>query len=104
MVAHKIKLYKYYFKQLEKPIVMEATSRQEADHFLTLFNERVGSTITIHDIIDLRVETLIVGESSKIKNGKKHIWVGTDQTRDGWMEEEQYLQIVINYKKQKYES
>lgn len=104
MVAHKIKLYKYYFKQLEKPIVMEATSRQEADQFLMLFNEKIGGKITMHDIIDLRVETLVVGESSKIKNGKKLIWVGTDQTRDGWMDEAEYIEIVINNKKQRYES
>lgn len=104
MVAHKIKLYKYYFKQLEKPIVMEATSRKEADHFLRLFNQKIGNKMTVHDIIDLRVETLIVGESSKIKNGKKLIWVGTDNTKNGWMDEEKYLEIVINNKKQRHEN
>lgn len=100
MVAHKIKLYKYYFVHLEKPVVMEATCRQEADHYLRLLNERTGGQITIHDMKDLRVETLIVGESSKIKNGKKHIWVGTDYTKDGWMNEDEYLEIVIKNKKQ----
>jgi len=100
MVAHKIKLYKYYFRQLEKPIVMEATSRQEADNFLRIFNQKIGGKMRITDLLDLRVETLVVGESSKIKNGKKHIWVGTDYSQDGWMEEEKFLKIVINRKKQ----
>lgn len=100
-VAHKIKLYKYYFKQLEKPIVMEAENRQQADHFLRLFNEKIGGKITVNDIVDLRVETLVVGESSKIKNGKKMIWVGQEHSKDGWMDEDEYIEIVINNKKQR---
>lgn len=102
MVAHKIKLYKYYFVQLEKPIVMEANSRQEADCFLRLFNEKIGGKMSINDMIDLRVETLIVGESSKIKKGEKFIWVGTNFSEDGWMLEQDYLKIVIKNKKKQY--
>lgn len=102
MVAHKIKLYKYYFVQLEKPIVMEANSRQEADYFLRLFNEKIGGKMSINDMIDLRVETLIVGESSKIKKGEKFIWVGTNFSEDGWMLEQDYLKIVIKNKKKQY--
>lgn len=102
MVAHKIKLYKYYFRQLEKPIVMEAYSRQQADDFLRLFNEKIGGKMSINDMLDLRVETLVVGESSKIKKGEKYIWVGTDFTNDGWMLEDEYLEIVIKNKKQQY--
>lgn len=100
MVAHKIKLYKYYFLNADKPIVMEAESRSMADSMLVEFNRIIGNKISVHDIIDLRVETLIVGESSKIKKGIKHIWVGKENSKDGWMIEEEYLNIVIKNKKQ----
>jgi hypothetical protein len=103
-MKHNIKLYKYYFKQLEKPLVMEAESRKLADEMLMSFNDRIGGGMDISDLIDVRIETLIVGESSKIKNKKKHIWVGTDNTRDGWMELDEYLQIVIKNKKQQNEN
>lgn len=100
MVAHKIKLYKYYFFNLDKPIVMEAESRIMADNMLVEFNRRIGGKISITDIIDLRIETLIVGESSKIKNKQKYIWVGKQNSKDGWMTEIEYLKIVIKNKKQ----
>jgi hypothetical protein len=103
MQKDKIKLYKYFFKQTDKPIVMEAKSRQEADHFLRLLNERTGGNMTVHDILDLRVETLVIGESKKIKKGKTLIWVGKENTKDGWMDKEEYLKIVINNKKQRNE-
>lgn len=97
---NKIRLYKYYFNQLEKPIVMEAESRSMADEMLIALNQRIGNKMDIKDLIDLRVESLVVGESSKIKNKKKHIWVGKDHTKDGWMLEDEFLKIVINNKKQ----
>ena len=95
-----IKLYKYYFNQLDKPLVMEAESRQMADSMLISLNQRVGGVMHIKDLYDLRVESLIVGTSSKIKNKKKHIWVGVNHTIDGWLEESEYKKVVNNNKKQ----
>jgi hypothetical protein len=79
---------------------MEAESREIADKMLVSFNHKVGGNLSISNITDVRVQTLIVGESSKIKGGKKHIWVGQNYSNDGWMEEKKYLEIVINNKKQ----
>ncbi len=95
-----IKLYKYFINNIEKPIVMEAESRKLADQMLVSLNNKVGGNLTINNVVDVRVQTLVVGESSKIKGGKKHIWVGKDYSSDGWMEESKYLKIVINNKKQ----
>lgn len=97
---HSIKLYKYYLNNTEKPIVMEAESRKKADQMLVELNHRVKGNLMVEDIVDVRVETLIVGESSKIKNGKKHIWVGTEHAKNGWLEIDEYLKIVIRNKKQ----
>jgi hypothetical protein len=95
-----IKRYKYYFYQLEKPLIMEAESRQVADGMLISLNQNVGGVMDIKDLYDLRVESLIIGTSFKIKNKKNHIWVGINHTKDGWIEEAEYLKIVNNDKKQ----
>lgn len=87
-------LYKFFFKQLEKPIVMEAESRNQAIEMLQAFNNKIGNTMKQSDIEDMRVETLVVGESSKIKNKQTHIWVGKDQTQSGWLEQSEFLNIV----------
>jgi hypothetical protein len=79
---------------------MEAESKNQAIEMLQLLNNKIGNKMKQIDIQDLRIETLIVGESSKIKNKKKHIWVGTDQTQNGWMEESDYM-IIVNRNKKK---
>lgn len=99
-MKHNIKLYKYTIKGIENELVMEAKSRKVADQMLMELNERTGNYLTIDLIEDVRVETLVVGESSKIKSGKKMIWVGLDQTNDGWMKLSEYAKIVFNNKKQ----
>jgi len=97
---HNIKRYKYYFHQLDKPIVIEAESRKVADSLLINMNQKMGGWMNIKDLLDLRVETLVIGSSFKIKNKNKLIWVGTKYTSDGWMSEQEYLKIVIKNKKQ----
>ena len=82
---------------------MEAESRSIADGMLISLNHRVGGVMDIKDLYDLRVVSLVIGESSKIKNKKKHIWVGLNHTNDGWLEESEYLKVVNNNKKQQYE-
>ena len=79
---------------------MEAESRSVADGMLISLNQKVGGVMDIKDLYDLRVVSLIVGESFKSKNNKKHIWVGTNHTNDGWIEESEYLKVVSNNKKQ----
>ncbi len=96
----KIKLYKYYVDNIEKPLVMEAPNRTKADEMLIALNNRLGLNLSIKNITDVRIETLILGESSKIKGGEKLIWVGTEYSKDGWINQKDYIQIVNNYKKQ----
>lgn len=99
---HKVKRYKYYFQQFEKPIVIEAISRKKADEILIKLNIKMGNWMNIKDLLDLRIETLVIGVSKKEMNKKKLIWVGTNNSNSGWMDEEEYLKIVIRNKKQYY--
>lgn len=99
---HKVKRYKYYFQQLEKPIVIEAISRKRADEILINLNIKMGNWMNIEDLFDLRIETLVIGVSKKVMNKKNYIWVGLNSAKDGWMLEDEYLKIVIRNKKQSY--
>ena len=99
-MANDIRLYKYYFQNSDKPIVMECRSRKEADSMLIALNEKIGYKFNISNIVDVRVESLVVGESSKIKDKKRHIWVGKKATKTGWISQEEYVKIVYNNKKQ----
>ena len=98
-----LKRYKYYFQQLDKPIVIEAVSRKTADEILINLNIKMGNWMNIKDLLDLRIETLVIGVSKKIINKKNFIWVGTNNSKSGWMEEDEYLKIVIRNKKQSYD-
>ncbi len=99
-MANEIRLYKYYFQNIDKPIVMECSSRKEADNMLIALNQKLGYKFDITNIEDVRVESLIVGESSKIKDKKRQIWVGKKATNSGWISQEEYVKIVYNNKKQ----
>ena len=79
---------------------MEAESRQVADSMLISLNQKVGGVMDIKDLYDIRVESLIFGTSSKIKDKKNHIWVGLNNTLDGWIDEAEYIKVVNNTKKQ----
>ena len=50
---HKVKRYKYYFQQLEKPIVIEAISRKRADEILINLNIKMANWMNIEDLFDL---------------------------------------------------
>ena len=67
---------------------------------LIALNQKLGYKFDITNIEDVRVESLIVGESSKIKDKKRQIWVGKKATNSGWISQEEYVKIVYNNKKQ----
>ena len=99
-MGNEIRLYKYYFQNIDKPIVMECSSRKEADSMLIAFNQKIGYKFNISDIEDVRVESLVVGQSSKIKDKKRQIWVGKNHSKTGWISQEEFAKIVYNKKKQ----
>ncbi len=94
-----IKLYKYLFLGIEKPVTMEARSRSEARALLDIVMPKLP--VEYHDakIVGESVIVPLKGVSSKSVGGKKYIWVGEDKTANGWMEENEYKEIIKKYKK-----
>ena len=89
----KIRFYKYYFIGLEKPVIMEAESKQDADQMLVELKYKSQTPIDIKRLVDVRVETPIVGISTRKRKGIDYVWVGREYTSNGWLEKEEYDRI-----------
>lgn len=89
----KIRFYKYFFRGVEKPVIMEAESRLHADQMMQELKERTQISFSPKDLEDVRVETPIVGISVRKKNGNQFVWVGKEHTQDGWLLKSEYDKI-----------
>ena len=77
-----IKFYRYYFNDQEKPITIEAISKQAANHALeNLMPQLLEKGYNLQNLIDVKVETPIAGVSTKRHQGKSFIW-----STEGWIE------------------
>lgn len=96
----KTKFYKYYFRNLEKPIIMEAEDRNTADQMLVQLSVKSKVRMKTSDLIDIRIETPLFGITTKVRNDIEWVWVGKDKTSDGWLELEEYERIEEMKKQQ----
>ena len=94
-----IRFYKYYFRGMEKPVIMETTDKATADSMLSQLSQKSNTQIDMRRLEDFRVETPIVGISVKKRNGEELVWVGKEFTSDGWLSQEEFDRIE-NLKKQ----
>ena len=72
---------------------MEAESKNDADQMLVELQYKSQTPIDINRLIDVRVETPIIGISKKKRKGVDMVWVGKDFTQDGWIAQEEYDRI-----------
>jgi hypothetical protein len=72
---------------------MEAETRLQADQMMQELKERSKVPISVKDLIDIRVETPIIGISKRKRKGNEYIWVGLEHTQDGWLLQSEYDKI-----------
>jgi len=89
----KTRFYKYYFQGMDKPVIMEAEDRYIAYDMLKQLSHKSQTKIDMNKLEDMRVETPLIGISTKKRNGIDFTWVGKQHTSDGWLESEQYQEI-----------
>ena len=89
----KTRFYKYYFQGMDKPVIMEAEDRYLAYDMLKQLSHKSQTKIDMNKLEDMRVETPLIGISTKKRNGIDFTWVGKQHTSDGWLESEQYQEI-----------
>jgi hypothetical protein len=89
----KIKFYKYFFKGIEKPVIMEAESKDIADNMLAQLGQNSQTNINMSLLEDVRIEMPILGVSKKKRKGIDFVWVGKENSSDGWIEKTQFDEI-----------
>jgi hypothetical protein len=89
----KIRFYKYYFTGVDKPVIMEAEDRLTADQMMQQLKQNTTAKLSAKDLIDIRVETPIIGISKRKRHNKEYVWVGTEFTSDGWLLQSEYDEI-----------
>jgi len=89
----KIRFYKYFFIGVDKPVIMEADCRNTADQMMQRLKEKTTTNISAKNLIDIRVETPIVGISKRKRHNQEYVWVGTEFTSDGWILQSEYDEI-----------
>jgi hypothetical protein len=89
----KIRFYKYYFRNVDKPIIMEAENRSIADDMLRELATKPNVNIDFKKLQDIRMETPIVGISTKNRKGIQYTWVGKDYSSNGWIEKQEFESI-----------
>lgn len=90
---NKIRFYKYYFKGVDKPVIMEAEDRNTADRMMQQLKETTNADISPKNLIDVRVETPIAGISKRKRKNQDFVWVGKEFTSDGWLLQSEYDDI-----------
>lgn len=89
----KIRFYKYYFTGNDKPVIMEAEDRLTADQMMQQLKHNTTAKLSAKDLIDIRVETPIIGISKRKRHNQEYVWVGTEFTSDGWLLQSEYDEI-----------
>jgi hypothetical protein len=89
----KIRFYKYYFLGVDKPVIMEAEDRITADQMMQKLKENTTANLSAKNLIDIRVETPIIGISKRKRNNEDYIWVGNEFTSNGWLLQTEYDEI-----------
>jgi hypothetical protein len=89
----KTRFYKYFFLGTDKPIIMEAENRTKADEMIISLQYKSQTPIDFTKLIDIRVETPIVGISTRKRKGNEYVWVGKEYTSDGWLLKDEYDKI-----------
>lgn len=78
-----IKFYKFYFNEVEKPVTIEAVSKNAAYfHLEKILPEIEEFGYFLQNLVDVKVETPVVGVSKKKHKGKNFVW-----TSEGWLED-----------------
>jgi hypothetical protein len=89
----KIRFYKYYFLGVDKPVIMEAEDRISADQMMQRLKENTSVNLSAKNLIDIRVETPIIGISKRKRHNQEYVWVGNEFTSDGWLLQTEYDEI-----------
>jgi len=88
-----IKFYAFTFEDIEKPVIIEAFTANEAREGLLKVIERLPDKFQGKKVVGQTVTLPVVGVSQKKINGVNYIWGGKKRSPNGWLTEEQFKQL-----------
>ena len=89
-----MRFYSYYFYGLDTPVKIEALNKKQARMILENNFNSLPKPYRESKIVGESVCIPLIGISEKEEGGFKYVWVGDANSRNGWMEESEYLKIV----------
>jgi hypothetical protein len=95
-----IRFYNYYFHGIEKPLSIEAHSKDEAREVMKSIMPQLSDKYRNSKVIGETVVIPLLGVSEKVVKGVKYIWVGTDKSPNGWLTEYEY-KVALERSKRK---
>lgn len=98
---HGIRFYNYYFDGIEKPLTIEAKTKEEAREIMKSIRPKLSDKYRQSKVIGETIVIPLVGVSDKVVKGVRYIWVGENRTHGGWLSEEAYKR-AIKYSKNKF--
>lgn len=81
-----IRLYRYYFLGLPKPIIIQAYNKVEAREAIDKIWGQLGKEYQNSRIIGETVSVPVFGVSKRVEGEKTYVWVGKDYSKSGWLE------------------
>ncbi len=97
---HGIRFYNYYFLGVDRPITIEARSKQQARDKMREIITQLSDKYRESKIVGETIIIPLLGVSEKVVSGVKYIWVGESKSRNGWLPEDEYRrQVALSKKK-----
>lgn len=87
---NKIKFYCFYYEGVSLPVIIEAVNKAQAREKLRSIRHTLPDQYITSRVIGESVKSPVFGVSTKVINGVKHIWVGMEYSKSGWVDEKKY--------------
>ena len=97
---HGIRFYNYYFDGVEKPITIEANTKQEARDIFRRLRDKLSDKYRLSKVVGETIVIPLKGVSEKFVNGVRYVWVGLDKSKSGWLTEYEY-KVALERSKRK---
>jgi len=87
-----IRIYKYYFLGIAKPVLIQAYNKVEAREIINMNWTKLAKPYQMSTIIGETVSVPVFGITERTEGDDKYVWVGKSYSKSGWMPKKDFLQ------------
>lgn len=85
-----IRIYKYYFLGISKPVMIQAYNKAEARDVITKNWSKLAKPYQVSNIIGETVTLPVFGITEREEGERTYLWVGKSYSTSGWMVKEDF--------------